>query len=132
MICYSFVWFASLIVATPYFFAVSAEPVTMFDPWNSAHADQMVQLLIKINIKFKFVLIFIAINLLSKKARNLLRENMAPLTVFASNIYTYRTCYTIYFTVMGAWICLFTNWFNNSKTGFFIIIICSSFRYFFL
>ena len=43
IICYMVVWLASIMVAAPYFFAVSAEEVTMFDPWNSVHAQKMVR-----------------------------------------------------------------------------------------
>ncbi|KAI1728232.1 7 transmembrane receptor (rhodopsin family) domain-containing protein [Ditylenchus destructor] len=42
--CYLVVWLTSIIVAAPYFFAVSAEQVTMFDPWNSAQAEHMLSI----------------------------------------------------------------------------------------
>lgn len=42
IICYCFVWLLSLIVAAPYFFAVSAENVNMFEPWNQPYIETMV------------------------------------------------------------------------------------------
>ncbi|KAK0422337.1 hypothetical protein QR680_007511 [Steinernema hermaphroditum] len=41
IICYLVVWLTSLVVAAPYFFAVSSEDVRMFHPWNSSHTDLM-------------------------------------------------------------------------------------------
>ncbi|KAH7697904.1 neuropeptide F receptor, partial [Aphelenchoides avenae] len=37
LVCYCVVWLTALAVATPYFFAVSAEDLTGLSPWN--HAD---------------------------------------------------------------------------------------------
>uniref|UniRef100_A0A914RHY7 G-protein coupled receptors family 1 profile domain-containing protein n=1 Tax=Parascaris equorum TaxID=6256 RepID=A0A914RHY7_PAREQ len=41
VICYCIVWLLSLFVAAPYFFAVSAEDVHMFEPWNQPHIGTM-------------------------------------------------------------------------------------------
>lgn len=43
IICYLVVWLASLMVAAPYFFAVSAEDVTEFDPWDRPYVAHMVR-----------------------------------------------------------------------------------------
>lgn len=39
------VWFMSIIVAAPYFFAVSAADVKEFDPWDAPYTDHMVILI---------------------------------------------------------------------------------------
>jgi hypothetical protein len=44
VICYLFVWLASLLVAAPYFFAVSAEDVTEFDPWDRPYVAHMLEI----------------------------------------------------------------------------------------
>ncbi|KAI6222028.1 hypothetical protein M3Y95_00941100 [Aphelenchoides besseyi] len=41
---YLVVWLTSLIVALPYFFAVSAEPVDNFDPWDQTNIDALLTL----------------------------------------------------------------------------------------
>ncbi|CAD5208576.1 unnamed protein product [Bursaphelenchus xylophilus] len=41
---YVVVWLASLIIALPYFFAVQAETVDYFDPWNQPSIDEMMKL----------------------------------------------------------------------------------------
>ncbi|VDK54254.1 unnamed protein product [Anisakis simplex] len=41
IICYCIVWLLSLFVAAPYFFAVIAEDVDMFEPWNQPHIGTM-------------------------------------------------------------------------------------------
>lgn len=41
VMCYCIVWLTSLVVAAPYFFAVSAEDV-MLEPWNQPYIEAMV------------------------------------------------------------------------------------------
>jgi hypothetical protein len=40
--CYLVVWLMSVLVAAPYFFAVSAVDVKEFDPWDAQYTDLMV------------------------------------------------------------------------------------------
>lgn len=39
---YIFVWLVAVLVALPYFFAVSAEEVDNLEPWNSRKIDELV------------------------------------------------------------------------------------------
>lgn len=110
---YLFVWLMALIVALPYFFAVSAETVDNLEPWNSAKIDELVWIfLIEL-----YSLLFSAWNLRNVKAKNLSWADLAPSTDVAPNLHSYCSCYPILFAVGRTWVCLLSNWINYSQTS---------------
>ena len=84
---YLVVWLTALIVALPYFFAVSAEYVDDIDPWNQASIEALVSWRVVQNYFFKLRIFFSAYNVQNFSTTNLSRANLASIAVFTSHIY---------------------------------------------